>query len=191
MRVGAGHYSMSKTISEQVFEEYCVALGIPFSRIPETTTRTPPYYELTCDSQRIIVEVKEITPNEEEQESERLLAERGWGNATGGTPGERVRQQKIAACSKQIKARTDGVLPTMLVVFDRGRQIGHVEAYQIRVAMYGLEQIHIAVPPIGAGSPYASRRDTDLLHQRVRIRQPDWKCVVLPTHVAGHRSSST
>jgi hypothetical protein len=42
-------------------------------------------------SQPVIVEVKETAPNEEERESDRLLAERGWGNAVGGTPGDRVR----------------------------------------------------------------------------------------------------
>ncbi len=44
----------------------------------------------------------------------------------------------------------------MLVVFDRGGVAGHIGPYHIRVAMYGLEQIYIAVPPIGQGSPYAT-----------------------------------
>jgi hypothetical protein len=33
---------------------------------------------------------------------------------------------------------------------------GHVDPYNIRVAMYGLEQIRIEVPPIGMGSPHST-----------------------------------
>jgi hypothetical protein len=141
---------MPKTISEEVFEEYCAGRGIPCNRIPETSTKTPDY-ELVLGTQRVIVEVKEIARNPEERESDRLLAERGRGNVTGGTPGDRVRS-KIAACSKQIKARTNGILPSMLVVFNDGRVLGHVEPYHIRVAMYGLEQVYLSVPPIGSNA---------------------------------------
>lgn len=144
---------MQKTISEQVFEEFCTSRGIACKRIPEAESRTPDY-DLVLGSVQIVVEVKEITANTEEQESDRLLHQRGYGNVLSSTPGERVRK-KIADCSAQIKARTGGTHPSMLVVFDRGRVAGHVGPYNVRVAMYGLEQIRIALPPIGAGSPYA------------------------------------
>jgi hypothetical protein len=125
---------------------------VPLTRIPESDKRTPDY-EITLGQERIIVEVKETSPNPEERESQRLLAERGYGMATGGTPGDRVRKM-IASASRQLKARSGGLLPAMLVVFDQGRVSGHVEGYHVRVAMYGLEQIHIAVPPIGLDRPY-------------------------------------
>ena len=144
---------MSRTTSEEVFERFCAQRGIGCRRIPEADTRTPDY-ELDCDTVTLVVEVKEVTPNEEERESERLALERGVGKVVSHTPGDRVRR-KIKSCSGQIKARSRGILPSMLVVFDRGRVVGHVDAYNIRVAMYGLEQVHIAVPPIGPGSPYA------------------------------------
>jgi hypothetical protein len=41
-------------------------------------------------------------------------------------------------------------------VFDQGREIGHVDADNVKAAMYGLQQIDLTVPPIGQGSPYAS-----------------------------------
>jgi hypothetical protein len=64
---------------------------------------------------------------------------------------------KISAASPQIKAMTKGQLPGMLVLFDRGLSAAHLDPYQIRVAMYGLEQIHISLPPIGSGdSPYST-----------------------------------
>jgi len=150
---GLGRPMASKTTSEEVFERFCSQRRIPVRRIPEADTRTPDY-ELDCGQVRVVVEVKEVTPNDEERESERLALERGVGKAVDHTPGDRVRH-KIKSCSGQIKARTRGVLPSMLVVFDRGRVAGHVDPYNIRVAMYGLEQVHIAVPPIGMGSPHA------------------------------------
>jgi hypothetical protein len=101
-----------------------------------------------------VVEVKETDRNAEERESDRMLAIRGVGNATGGTPGDRVRKM-IRSSSGQLKARSNGVLPSVLVVFDRGDVVGHVEPYNIRVAMDGLEQFLIAVPPIGKGRPLA------------------------------------
>lgn len=145
---------MPKTVSEKVFEELCASQGITCLRVEEDEGRTPDY-ELVVGTERIIVEVKEITPNKEEQESDRLLAERGYGNVLSNTPGDRLRR-KIADCLPQIKARTVGQHPSLLVVFDRGRVAGHVDPYHIRVAMYGLEQVHIAVPPIGMGSRYST-----------------------------------
>lgn len=143
---------MHKTVSEQLFEAYCAARGLVCVRVPEGETRTPDY-ELLCGTQRIVVEVKEITSNKEEQESDRVLAERGYGNVLSHTPGGRLRQ-KILDCSGQIKARALGTHPSILVVFDRGRVVGHVDPYNVRVAMYGLEQMHVAVPAVGMGSPY-------------------------------------
>lgn len=145
---------MHQTISEKIFEELCTRLGVVWQRVPESDSQTPDY-ELVIGTTTVVVEVKEITANAEERESDRLLEDRGYGNVLGGTPGDRVRK-KITGCSAQIKTRTTGKLPSMLVVFDRGRVAGHIDPYNIRVAMYGLEQIYIAVPPIGAGSPHAT-----------------------------------
>ena len=140
-----------KTNSETFFESYCTARGITWEKIRETTTRTPDY-ELTIRGQRIIVEVKEITANDEEKESDRLSHERGYGKVLSMTPGERVRK-KITDCSAQIKARTIGVHPSILVLFDQTPTLAHLDPYHIRVAMYGLDQVYIALPPIGTGSP--------------------------------------
>jgi hypothetical protein len=143
-----------RTTSELQFEAFCQKKGIALERIPEADTRTPDY-QIVIGAERIIVEVKETSPNPEELESNRLLQERGYGSVTGGTPGDRVRKM-IRSASGQLKARSCGTLPTMLVVFDQGRAAGHVEGYHVRVAMYGLEQIYIAVPPLGQGQPYAT-----------------------------------
>jgi hypothetical protein len=143
---------MAKTLSETLFEKFCSNSGITLVRVPEEQTPTPDY-ELIVEGQRIIVEVKEITSNKEEQESDRLLIERGYGNVRSRTPGERVRK-KISASSPQIKSRMLGTFPSILVLYD-GRNEGHLWSDNIRVAMYGLEQINIAVPMDRSKSPYA------------------------------------
>lgn len=143
---------MIKTFSEALFERFCQERRIQYQRVPEEPRQTPDY-ELVFSQTSVIVEVKEIARNDEERESDRLLAERGYGLVTGGTPGARVRQ-KIADSSSQIKARTLGNLPSMLVLFDGGR--GHIEPYQIRVAMFGLEQLRVSIPPLGQGAPTAA-----------------------------------
>ena len=149
---------MAKTQSENWFEEYCSTVGISFGRIEEEQHKTPDY-QLNIGSQTIIAEVKEFSRNKEERESDRLLEERGYGEALSNTPGDRVRK-KISDSSSQIKARTQGKHPSILVLCDIrhgcGQVSGHTDPYNIRVGMYGLEQIHIAVPQDPNISPYST-----------------------------------
>ena len=145
---------MAKTPSEIYFENLCAQIGISLSRIPEGNSKTPDY-ELTINQQLIVTEVKEIVRNREEQDSDQVLRQRGYGNVLSTTPGDRVRK-KISKSSRQIKARTQGKYPSLLVLCDRGLLAGHLDPYNIRVAMYGLEQIHIAVPRDSSVSPYAT-----------------------------------
>jgi hypothetical protein len=153
---------MAKTQSEIYFENFCVHAGIAITRIPEENSKTPDY-ELTINEQPIVVEVKEMVPNKEEQESDRLLRERGYGNVLSTTSGDRVRK-KISESSAQIKARMQGRYPNLMVLFDLCRVAGHLNPYGIRVAMYGLEQMHIAVPrdrgirPYTIGMSYGPKR---------------------------------
>jgi hypothetical protein len=65
----------------------------------------------------VVIEVKEIRRNKEEIESDRLLEQREVGNATGGRPGQRVRKN-IESCSAQIKARSQGIHPSLLVLYE-------------------------------------------------------------------------
>lgn len=146
------------TQSEKWFEGYCAGSGIPCKRISVETNKTPDY-ELMIDGQRIIVEVKEISRNREERRSDQLLSERGYGDRLSNTPGDRVRK-KITDSSAQIKARTQGIYPSILVLCDLkfgcGQIAGHLDPYNIRVAMYGLEQMHMAVPRDYSVSPYST-----------------------------------
>lgn len=145
--------NMAKNESETLFEHYCESKGIICRRIPEIETRTPDY-EIVLLGKQVIVEVKEILPTQEEEESDRLRRQRGYGEAVCYTPGDRIRK-KIKASSGQIKPRTLGKNPSILVLCYRGIH-GHLDPYNIRVGMYGLEQLHIAIPPYGTGSPYST-----------------------------------
>jgi hypothetical protein len=145
------------TQSEAWFKQYCAEQGISVQRIAEENSRTPDY-SINLNGQKLIVEVKEILPNAEEKASLEKLRQTGVGNAVGSTPGERVRG-KISDANAQLKARTLGVLPSLLILCDIrhgcGQITGHVDGYNIRVAMEGLDQVVFAVPQDHTVSPYA------------------------------------
>ena len=61
-----GGLSGDLTLSEQLFERYCERYGIPYQRVSATGARSPDY-EMALAGQRIVVEVKEIEPNDNEK----------------------------------------------------------------------------------------------------------------------------
>jgi hypothetical protein len=145
---------MAMTQSEELFDQFCGENGIECHKIEEGDEKSPDY-ELKFGNLTVIAEVKEFARNDEEEVSDRLLEERGYGGVLSYTPGDRVRK-KINSASPQIRKRTKGVYPGILVLFDRGMGAGHIDPYNIRVAMCGLEQVHIAVPQDPSESPYAT-----------------------------------
>ena len=142
---------MSQNRSEILFEEFCSSAGIKYFSVPTEAHSKTPDYELIVGEQKVVVEVKEIERNREEIESDRLLQQRGYGNATGGVPGQKVRL-KIQSCSGQIKARSQRIHPSFLVLYEHHIAAVNIEPYEILVAMYGLETFILAVPE--KGRPY-------------------------------------
>jgi hypothetical protein len=134
-----------QNISEILFEKFCANAKIQCLPVPRERNRKTPDYDLAFGALKVVAEVKEIERNEEEKESDRLLELRGYGNAKGGVPGQRVRQ-KIQSCLPQIKARAQGLHPGMLVLYDQHLGSANIDPYHIRVAMYGLENFVLAVP---------------------------------------------
>ena len=148
-----------RPVSELLFEDFCKQSEIRCERFEAEEVSTgvrpkAPDYDLIIDDRTIIAEVKEITQNKEERESERLLKERGYGSVLGGTPGARVRK-KINDSSPQIRKRTLGRRPGILVLYDYGRTAKHLDPYHIMTAMYGLEVVDIAVPADPSAQPYS------------------------------------
>ena len=147
-----------KTKSERAFEDYCTAVGIAWTRIDESDTKTPDY-SLEIDGRTVIAEVKEVDRNPEEQESDRQLEATGFGKSLGNIPGQRVRK-KITAASKQIKALTEGrhsgiLVLTVGTLADWFWAFHHLERQAIMTAMYGLQVIQFAVPRDPSISPYS------------------------------------
>ena len=146
-----------QTVSELLFEDYCDWAGIDWNRIKKKDGAKTPDYELVIDGRTIITEVKEFEKNKDEQESYRLLGERGYGKVLNEEPGDRVRK-KIRKSSPQIKALTADCHPGMLVLFDDGQIAGHLAPYHIMTAMYGLELVEMAVPREISIKPYIADR---------------------------------
>jgi hypothetical protein len=129
--------------------------------------RTPDY-DIFLSRRKVVTEVKEITPNQNERAAEAALR-RGQYVRVSTTPGNRIRG-KIADAAPQIKARAQYRYPGLLVLFANGLLTGHLDSYQIRVAMYGLETVVVAVPrnpresPYAIGRKYGPRRKMTPLH---------------------------
>ena len=140
-------------VSELLFEDFCDRAGIDWNRIKEEDSAKTPDYELVIDGRTIIAEVKEITKNNEEQKSYRLMNERNYGNVLHEKPGARVRK-KIKVSSPQIRPRTTGRHPGILVLYDNGQIAGHLSPSQIMMAMYGQVVVDMAVPRDTSISPY-------------------------------------
>jgi len=138
-----------KTVSERLFERFCNDNYIEHKRIEASSipSKKEPDYEIQTVTELVVVEVKQFDPNKEEKKLHKQLLERGYTDAYGGEPGAKARL-KIQAGAKQLKARSKGKLPALLVLYnnvpisDRG-----VDPYEIKTAMYGIEKIDLAVDP--------------------------------------------
>ena len=125
------------------FEHYCENEGLCLSRIPEEDAKTPDYM-LNVSGKQIVVEVKESQLNADEQKGEEHLKKTGCSGEIDNPPGQRVRN-KTDKAGKQIRARTNGTHSGMLVLFDTETRV-HIHPYHILTAMFGTEQINLAVP---------------------------------------------
>jgi hypothetical protein len=114
------------TRSEDVFERFLTANGIPFRRVPTTVIRTPDY-EIAVGGVPVVVEVKELTED---------LA---FSEAAGSrTVGDHIRR-KIAQAGPQLQTASKEGKPTILLVFnglDPMQQFG-TEDHDFEHAMYG------------------------------------------------------
>ena len=128
-----------KTISETLFETFCTERGIPFTVVPRADTVTPDY-DIELSGHIIVAEMKQCDPNQADVDSWNAARVRGSGGAWE-EPGRRVRL-KIQNCKKQLKARSNGQFPTLLVIYDNGTFCG-VDPSDIKTAMYGDEKVVI------------------------------------------------
>lgn len=133
------------TVSETLFEQYCTQGNISLRRLTPDGRKTPDF-EVILGGKKVIIEVKELTPNYGEKLADREFNEKGyavWGDNKVGT---RVRY-KINESKHQLKRFAEGKYPALLVLYDaRPSNVRGIYAYEILVAMYGFESIDLHVP---------------------------------------------
>jgi hypothetical protein len=130
-----------RTISETLFEQFCVDTCVPFVRLEpdQVASQRTPDYELRLQEPPILVEVKQIDPNRKDEASLQAFAETGE-YSFGGLPGDRLRG-RIRKAGSQLRARARPNQPTLVVVYNNVHVLcGHTGPNAVMSAMYGLYQ---------------------------------------------------
>jgi len=146
--------------SELLFEDYCRRTGIAAIKFPTASSRTPDY-RLDYWGYEVICEVKEIDKNSYEKHLEALSPEK-WGEEEcvyyGGSPGDRLRK-KIADAAPQLKAVSQGILPTLLLVWNSVANYPEIcDDYAVSVSMFGYEAALISNQVAPEGGAQILRR---------------------------------
>lgn len=132
------------TTSEQLFEEFCRTGSIHCCRLEPDGDKTPDY-EITIGDQRIVVEIKELTPNDEEKQAIRDMKREEFTSWGSDKIGNRIRY-KIDDAKRQLEPSAANKYPSILVLYDaRPIPIKGISPYEIEVAMYGWETIDVHV----------------------------------------------
>jgi hypothetical protein len=146
----------SKTISEHLFERFCQEKSINFRRLdvsnlPDIKT---PDYEIFTSGGSIIVEVKQLDPNEEDKRLYNQLLNEDDVDVRRQVPGSRIRG-KISDAMPQLKIAAKEGKPALIALYSNlildAKQI---DPYDVLTAMYGLETATIIVPPHASKKPY-------------------------------------
>ncbi|MCK4873617.1 MAG: hypothetical protein KAS72_12920 [Phycisphaerales bacterium] len=141
----------SRTKSELLFEELCDGQGLNYARLPELHDRQQPDYELTTRGHRVVVEVKQIEPNDDDKRFADALRSKGMATQTRNpdTVARRVRKH-ISQSRSQFKSYLESrpQIPAVLVVFDNAEN-RYTDPYTIQTALHGWEQVVLEVG--GAG----------------------------------------
>lgn len=125
------------TISEILFEKLCSDRHIECERIPEGAKRTADY-EVSLGPLKLIVEVKQLDPNEKDRKRQGT-----WGQivSPGVSPGviapsDRV-QGLITDAYPQIKFSANSKKPTMIVVYNNSGNWNWIDSFTVSKAMFG------------------------------------------------------
>lgn len=130
------------TKSERLYDDYCRLRGYPCDPVSAGSAKSPDRL-VTTPAGGVVVEIKELTPNEDDERQLRELRERGSTHG-GGTPGARV-YEKIRAAAPQLKAKAKSGAPSILVLYNNiaaGEwRVGshHLDGSAIDFGMYGLQ----------------------------------------------------
>jgi len=143
---------MAKTTSEVFFEQFCTQRGIrwePIATKAAAGEKTPDYAVFPKDT-KVIAEIKEIQENATERQQREKLLEVEWSmfGERSAKVGDRARHI-ITTAAKQLRQVAKGKFPAMIVIYNPSFLLSHhTEPHAIKAAMYGFDQIVLALAPI-------------------------------------------
>jgi hypothetical protein len=135
--------TVTKTISEALFEAFCRELDVRFERIHCEENQTPDY-DIFSKEHHVVVEVKQFNANSDDERVEKDLRS-GKGAFRCKNPSERVRK-KITDATPQFKRRAKGICPSLLVLYNNVFSAAYTDSYAIKIGMYGYEEVVLSVP---------------------------------------------
>lgn len=137
---------MLLTKSERLFEEYLCRTSIRYSRITESNEEKRPDYWVDFGGFCVAVEVKQFDANKEDLKDQKAL-ERGEIVVSGSTPGQRLRP-KITEGAKQLAPLAKGKTPAVVALYSNlpVAVTDPLDPYNIKTAMFGLEQLLLRAP---------------------------------------------
>jgi hypothetical protein len=136
---------MSQTTSEKLFELFCDSNGVTWTRVKVGNSQTPDY-EVQRSGVLAIVEVKELTSNDDDKALLKELEDEG--SAAGWSDAPKRIRNKIGAAVDQLKAHNLANRPAVLLLFANGIFYG-ISGSDIRDAMYGDEVVSVPMKPDG------------------------------------------
>ncbi len=139
-----------KTKSEELFEELCEQQGIKCARLAEIPGHKQPDYELSVCGSDVVVEIKQIEPNEDDLRFAEAFARDGVASQCRNPDdvAERVRNH-IKTSRSQFKSffERQPARPAILVLFDNAKN-GYTDSYTIQTAMHGFERVAFHIPKV-------------------------------------------
>ena len=138
------------TTSEEIFEEYCRIQKYICTKIPEGSKRgKTPDWTITVKNQKIIVEVKELTPNPDDKQRAADMVNKGCSSGNESV-GRRI-QSKVSKATDQLGKYKNCGIPLVLVLYDNIIVNGqrpyirnkHFDPVYIDSAMYGLQTVKL------------------------------------------------
>lgn len=124
----------SITESEALFETFCQQHHVRYRRI-KTSIKPTPDYDIFLKRRKIIVEVKQINPNDEEEKKIKEFTKSN-GVTIKSTLGKRVRG-KIIDAQRKFRVRMRNRYPSILVLYNNVKLYKHTAPMDIFAGMYG------------------------------------------------------
>jgi len=142
------------TKGEEMFEAACRFAGIAYRRVPvaRSESHRRPDYKVTVGHCGALVEVKQIDPNEQDRQEARDLAA-GKIAVRSNKPGARLRSA-IRDASGQLRRASLRRIPTAVAIFDTMFSFSYTDPYNVKVAMYGLDAMILALPEDRSIAPH-------------------------------------